>query len=150
MRFLLAAALAFLAALAPSRASATCAVIGDSVAEDLRPFFRECQISTQVGIGTAAITARVPARADVIVVSTGSNDYLTPGLPGRLQALRARAGSARVIWIRPVPQSAAAAVEAVASAHGDAVVAFEASRTDSQHIHPQSSATLAAAVRSHF
>ena len=150
MRLLVAAALALPAALTASHASATCAVIGDSIAQDLRGFFRECQVDVKIGIGTAAITSRVPGRADLIIVSAGSNDYLTPGLLARLQALRSRAGSARVVWIRPVPQAAAAAVEAVAHAHGDAVVSFEASRTDREGIHPQSNRALAAEIRRHF
>jgi hypothetical protein len=149
-RFVVAAALALPAALTASAASATCAVIGDSIAQDLRGFFRECSSDVKIGIGTAAITSRVPSHADVIIVSAGSNDYLTPGLLNRLQALRARAGSARVVWIRPVPQTAAAAVETVAHAHGDAVVSFEASRSDREGIHPQSNKALAAQIRQHL
>jgi hypothetical protein len=150
MRLLVAAALALPAVLAASHASASCAVIGDSIAEDLRGSFRECQVDVKIGIGTAKIASRVPSHADVIVVSAGSNDYLTPGVLARLQALRARAGSAKVIWIRPVPQAAADAVDAVAKAHGDTVVPFDVSRSDRQHIHPQSSKALAADIRRHF
>ncbi len=150
MRLLVAAVLALPAVLTVSHASATCAVIGDSIAEDLRGFFRECHVDVKIGIGTAAIASRVPGRADLIIVSAGSNDYLTPGLLTRLHALRSRAGSARVVWIRPVPQAAAIAVDTVAHAHGDAVVSFEASRTDRERIHPQSNKALAADIRRHF
>jgi len=150
MRLLVAAALAIPAIVTSSPASAACAVVGDSIAEDLRGFFRDCRFDVKIGIGTAAIAARVPSRADVIVVSAGSNDYLTPGLLARLQALRARAGAARVIWIRPVPQAAAVAVDTVARAHGDAVVSFAISRADHKRIHPQSSSALAAEIRRHF
>jgi hypothetical protein len=150
MRLPVAPVLAVLSILTASPASAACAVIGDSIAEDLRGYFRECQISVKLGIGTKAIAARVPARADLIVVSAGSNDYLTPGLLARLQALRTRAGKARVVWIRPAPTSAAAAVETVAHAHGDAVVSFAVSHTDREHIHPQSNKALAAEIRRHF
>ena len=147
---LLATTLAVLFIRSTTPASATCAVIGDSIAEGLRPFFRDCRFAVQIGIGTAAISSLVPGNADVIVVSAGSNDYLTPGLLARLQALRSRAGSARVIWIRPVPQAAAAAVDTVAQAHGDAVVAFVVSPTDPLRAHPLSSSTLAAEIRQHF
>jgi hypothetical protein len=147
---LVAAALALPAVLTASHASATCAVIGDSIAQDLRGFFRECQADVKIGIGTAGIASRVPGHADVIIVSAGSNDYLTPGLLARLQALRSRAGSARVVWIRPVPPAAAVAVDTVARAHGDAVVSFEASPTDREGIHPQSSKALAAEIRRRF
>jgi hypothetical protein len=147
---LLATTLAVLFIRSTTPASATCAVIGDSIAEGLRPFFRDCRFAVQIGIGTAAISSLVPGNADVIVVSAGSNDYLTPGLLARLQALRSRAGSARVIWIRPVPPAAAAAVDTVAQAHGDAVVAFVVSPTDPLRAHPLSSSTLAAEIRQHF
>jgi hypothetical protein len=133
-----------------SPASATCVVIGDSIAEGLRPFFRECRFAVQTGVGSAAIASRMQGNADVIVVSAGSNDYLTPGLLTRLQALRSRTGSARVVWIRPIPQAAATAVDTVAQAHGDAVVPFAVSPTDPLHVHPLSSSTLAAEIRRHF
>lgn len=142
---------AILALMVPrSAAHATCAVIGDSIAEDLRSFFRECRFDVKIGIGTKAISARVPRDADLIVVSAGSNDYLTPGLLPRLQALRSRSGSARVIWIRPAPQIAAAAVDTAAQAHGDPVVSFAVSPRDRERLHPQSNRTLAAAIRQHF
>jgi hypothetical protein len=150
MRPLLATIAAFLFLQSASPASTTCALIGDSIAEDLRPFLRECGFSGRLGIGTAAIIPLVPSNAEVIVVSAGSNDYLTPGLLGRMQALRARAGSARVIWIRPIPQIAATAVDTVAQAHGDAVVPFVVSRTDRERLHPQSNDTLAADIRKRF
>ena len=150
MRLLLATTLALLFMPSATPASATCAVIGDSIAEGLRPFFHECRFAVQVGIGTAAISSLVPGGADVIVVSAGSNDYLTPGLSARLQALRSRAGSARVIWIRPIPRVAATAVDAVAQAHGDAVVSFVVSSTDRERLHPQSNSALAAEIRRHF
>lgn len=151
MRFLLFAttlALLFLRSSAP--AAASCALIGDSIAADLRPFLRECGFAGRTGIGTAAIVSLVPRNAGVIVVSAGSNDYLTPGLLGRLQALRSRAASARVIWIRPVPQIAGSAVDTVAQSHGDAVVPFVVSRTDRERLHPQSNRDLAADIRRHF
>jgi len=144
------AALAFVAIMTASHAAATCAIVGDSIAVGLRSYFRECRTDAKIGIGTNAVAARVPGRADLIVLSAGSNDYRDPGLPRRLQALRARAGAARVIWIRPAPRSAASAVEKVAHAHGDAVVAFAVSRTDREHLHPQSSRALAAEIRRHF
>ena len=147
---LLATTLAVLFIRSTTPASATCAVIGDSIAEGLRPFFRDCRFAVQIGIGTAAISSLVPGNADVIVVSAGSNDYLTPGLLARLQALRSRAGSARVVWIRPIPRIAATAVDAVAQAHGDAVVSFVVSPTDRERLHPQSNSALAAEIRRHF
>jgi hypothetical protein len=145
-----AAAIALLATLPTSNAAATCALIGDSIAQDLREFFRECDAHVKLGIGTKAIAALMPAHVDVIIVSAGSNDYLTPGLLARLQAVRSRAGAVRVIWIRPAPKSAADAVDAVAHAHGDTVVPFAVSRRDREHLHPQSNETLAADISRHL
>jgi len=54
MRLLAATTIAFLATITPSHAAATCALIGDSIAEDLRSFFRECQANVKLGIGTKA------------------------------------------------------------------------------------------------
>jgi hypothetical protein len=150
MRLLAATAFAVFAIPAVAHASTACAIVGDSIAAELRGFFRECRVDAKIGIGTAAVTSRVPRDAHLIVVSAGSNDYQTSGLLGRLQTLRSRAGSARVIWIRPAPQSAAAAVDKVAHAHGDAVVPFAVSSTDREHLHPQSSQKLAADIRRHF
>src|SRR5215471_1038698 len=150
MRLVVAAAITLLATLSSAHAAPICALIGDSIAEDLRSFFRECQASVKLGIGTKAIAALVPAHADLIVVSAGSNDYLDPGLHSRLQAVRSRAGAARVIWIRPAPKSAAAAVDSVAHAHGDTVVPFVVSPRDRERLHPQSNQALAADIRRHF
>ena len=52
-------------------ASATCALIGDSIAADLRPLLRECRFAGRIGIGTAAIVSLVPSNVGVIVVSAG-------------------------------------------------------------------------------
>jgi hypothetical protein len=150
VRRLLATTLTLLVLGSTSPASARCALIGDSIAADLHALLRECSFSGRIGIGTAAIVPLVPSNAEVIVVSAGSNDYLTPGLSARLQALRSRAGAARVIWIRPIPRIAATAVDAVAQAHGDAVVSFVVSSTDRERLHPQSNSALAADIRRHF
>ena len=150
MRLFLSSILVLLFLQSATPASATCALIGDSIAEDLQPYLRECRFSGRLGIGTAAIVPLVPSNAEVIIISAGSNDYLTPGLLGRVQAVRSRAGSARVVWIRPIPQIAANAVDSVAQANGDAVVPFVVSRTDRERLHPQNNAALAADIRKAF
>ena len=150
MRLLLLGTTLALLFLSSTPASAACALIGDSIAADLRPLLRECRFAGRIGIGTAAIVSLVPSNAEVIVVSAGSNDYLPPGLSARLAALRSRAGSARVIWIRPIPRVAGTAVDVIAQAHGDAVVSFVVSSTDRERLHPQSNSALAAEIRRHF
>jgi hypothetical protein len=135
----------------PKQASAlSCAIVGDSIVDDLHAYFRDCRFDTKIGIGSAALVAHVPGNADIVVVSAGSNDYLSPRLIGSLEAVRARAGNARVIWVRPIPRRAAAAVDAVAGRHGDAVVSFAVSPTDRERLHPRSNSALASSIRKQF
>jgi hypothetical protein len=144
------AALGILCA-SPMQASAlSCAIVGDSIVDDLHAYFRDCHFDTKIGIGSAALVAHVPGNADVVVVSAGSNDYLSPRLIASLKAVRARAGAARVIWVRPIPRRAAEAVDTVASLHGDAVVSFAVSPTDRERLHPRSNSVLAASIRKQF
>jgi hypothetical protein len=150
LRLPVAAAVTLLAAVAAVHAAPTCALIGDSIAEDLRSFFPECHSNVKLGIGTKGIAALVPTHTDLIIVSAGSNDYLDPGLLSRLQAVRSRVAEARVIWIRPAPKRAADAVDTVARAHGDTVVPFVLSPRDRERLHPQSNKTLAGDIRRHF
>jgi hypothetical protein len=135
----------------PMQASAlSCAIVGDSIVDDLHAYFRDCRFETKIGIGSAALVARVPRGADIVVVSAGSNDYESPRLVDSLKAVRARAGAARVIWVRPIPRRAAEAVDAVASLHGDAVVSFAVSPTDRERLHPRSNSALASSIRKQF
>jgi hypothetical protein len=146
MRLLLATTLALLLIRSATPASATCAVIGDSIAQGLRPSFRECGFAVQIGIGTAAITSRVPGNADVIVVTIISPQACSPVCRrcDPAPARRASSGSDQST------QVAAAAVDTVAQANGDAVVPFVVSPADRLRVHPQSSSTLAAEIRRHF
>jgi hypothetical protein len=127
------AALALLASGAPACAQHPCLIAGDSIAVDIGRHAPQCVTDARIGIGSAAIVARVtPAR--LVVISAGSNDPDNPRLAKNLEAMRARAGDARVVWIVPVDPRAAAAVMAVARAHGDRAVPFIAAR---DHVHPK-------------
>ena len=116
----------------------------------MHAYFRDCRFETKIGIGSAALAARVPRGVDIVVVSAGSNDYESPRLIESLKAVRARAGAARVIWVRPIPRRAAEAVDAVANLHGDAVVSFAVSSTDRERLHPRSNSALASSIRKQF
>jgi hypothetical protein len=110
-----------------------CLIAGDSIALDVAAYAPHCAVDAKIGIGSAAIVARVrPART--VVISAGSNDPDNPRLAANLAAMRARADTAHVVWIVPVHPRAAVAVIAVAHARGDQVVPFVAAR---DHVHPK-------------
>src|SRR5712675_531166 len=61
----------------PARA-ASCLIAGDSIAVEVGRFV-PCTIDAKVGIGSAAIVARVRP-ATTVVISSGSNDPFNPRL----------------------------------------------------------------------
>ncbi len=112
---------------------AGCLVAGDSIAVDVGRYAPQCATDARIGIGSAAIVARVrPAR--LVVISAGSNDPDNPRLADNLERMRVRAGAARVVWIVPVDPRAAAAVRAVARKRGDELVTFVPAR---DRVHPR-------------
>jgi hypothetical protein len=126
-------ALALLAATAMAQAASSCLIAGDSIALDVGRYAPNCALDARIGIGSAAIIARVRP-ATLVVVSAGSNDPDNPRLVRNLEAMRARAGQGRVVWILPTHPRAAAAMLAVARQHGDAAVPFAAAR---DNVHPK-------------
>lgn len=128
--------------LAAAPAHASCAVVGDSIADGVSPSIEECLSDAKGGIPSADVVARVHS-ADILFVSAGSNDPNNPRLEDNLKAIRAKA-SGRVVWISPMNRTAALAVERVAALHGDPVVHFE---PGPDGIHPKSYDDLATALR---
>jgi hypothetical protein len=98
------------------------------------PYFHGCASNVKIGIPSGAIVSRTPSGQDVVVVSAGSNDPANPALLKNLEAIRARAGNAAVIWILPIAARPRALVQQVASKHKDRVVSFAAGR-DGVHPH---------------
>jgi hypothetical protein len=120
--------------------SASCALVGDSIAVEAARYMPACKLNAKIGIPSGAVIARVDPSAEINVVSAGSNDPDEPDLRANLERIRARAK--RMIWILPAIPSARAAVREVAARHGDAVVAF----VPRDGVHPASAATLAQAI----
>jgi hypothetical protein len=119
----------------------SCAIVGDSIAVGVGQYMRSCRVNAKIGISSSAVIDRVDRSADVNVVSAGSNDPDNPNLRANLERIRSHAK--RTVWILPVPAQARAAVEAVAAAHGDAVVSFTPS---ADRLHPRSEAALARSI----
>jgi hypothetical protein len=137
---LLIAAVGLVLAFVP--ASASCAIVGDSIAVSVGRFIEECLVDAKSGIPSAEVIPRVHP-ADVLFVSAGSNDPRNPRLEDNLRMIRAKA-SAAVVWIVPISPTAAVAVERVAATHDDPIVRFEPS---SDGVHPKSYSDLAIALR---
>jgi hypothetical protein len=123
-------------------AALSCAIVGDSIAEDLALYMHQCAVNAKIGIGSAAIIERVPAGYGLVVISSGSNDPQNSSLEKNLRAARERA-TGRVIWILPADQRARATVIRVASERGDPVIGFPPGRDG---VHPKSYQDLAAFV----
>jgi hypothetical protein len=119
-----------------------CLVAGDSIALDVARYAPRCAADARIGIGSAAIVARVRP-APLVVISAGSNDPGNPHLLRNLVAMRVRAAVSTVVWIMPVDARAALAVATVARGAGDRTVAFAPAR---DHVHPNCPRCLAAAI----
>ena len=121
---------------------AGCTLIGDSIAFEVARIVKECAVDAKSGLSSAQVIDRVHPD-DVLFVSAGSNDWNNPRLEENLEAIRGRA-SARVVWISPAPPVGAAAVDHIASFHGDGVIHFEVSP---DMVHPESYEALAEQIR---
>ena len=119
-----------------------CLIAGDSIALALARDAPLCAVDAEVGIGSAAVAARVRP-VPLVVVSAGSNDPDNPRLVRNLLEIRIRAGVSPVVWVVPADRRAAAAVIAVARLAHDRTVAFVPGRDG---VHPQCPRCLAAAI----
>ncbi len=124
------------------QARPACLIAGDSIAVDIAHHAPQCATDAKIGIGSAAIVARVHP-APLVVVSAGSNDPDNPRLVRNLTEIRVRAGFSKVVWVTPINATAALAVAVVARRAGDRTVAFVPAR---DHVHPQCPRCLAAAI----
>lgn len=121
--------------------SASCAIVGDSIAVGAGQYLRSCKLNAKIGIPSRAVIDRVDPSADINVVSAGSNDPDNPALRENLERIRQRAN--HTIWILPVVPRAREIVRAVATQHGDPIVSFAPS---GDQVHPKSENELARAI----
>lgn len=107
-------------------------VIGDSIAESLKPFLGGLKYDTKVAISSGAIIDKVRSGFDILVVSAGSNDVgaknvHASGLLTNLEKIVERANSCgikHIIWISPALSAAREPVEKVAQSHHHDVIRF--------------------------
>ena len=81
----------------PGQRADICLIAGDSIALDIARHAPQCAADAKIGIGSAAIVARVHP-APLVVISAGSNDPDNPRLVRNLTEIRVRAGFSRVVW----------------------------------------------------
>lgn len=129
-------------ALLTSTASASCFVMGDSIAYGTAMSLPACQSNAKIGLNTQQALSRfaqIPA-ADTTVISLGVNDR-NSSLPTirNLEAIRSRVKSKRVVWILPTSYELEKRqdVAKVAAAHGDRTVNVDR-LIGADHIHPTS------------
>ena len=115
-----------------------CAVIGDSIAVGLGPYFPVCETHGKIG-ATSGVIVGLTRDASVAVISAGSNDPTNPSLLRNLRRIRAKI-SGKVAWVLPIHPTARAAVLRVARENGDHTVSFTPAR---DRVHPKSYRALA-------
>ena len=86
--------------------SASCALVGDSIAHGAAVFAPHCLRATWPGLNSKRWVdrfGRAPVQADTVVISMGTNEQRDPALQGLL-TLRSRIQASRVMWIALRPQ----------------------------------------------
>lgn len=134
-RMVLTAALA--AMMSATNASASCLVIGDSLAVGVGRQMPECRTVARSGISSQAYLARPleQYREDFIVVSLGVNDGPHAN-EHALRVLRSRLTASRVIWLAPNRHSIHVSVAQIAHSYGDPVLSLtKPSRLSSDRLH---------------
>lgn len=126
-----------------------CLIIGDSIAQGVSQFEKQCVSYTQVGISpknfNQKYSNKYPKDKATTVISLGSNN------PGSKEALvqdlsktRNTLTSQKIIWILPHNNRLKGIVREVAEHFGDEYVEFEVSK---DNVHPKSYKTLDNKIR---
>jgi lysophospholipase L1-like esterase len=93
-----------------------CIIVGDSIAQGMAHYAKECHSVAQVGINTSNFVKKFPhiERADITVVSIGTNDgNKNTHTVDNLRAFRKTVKSLGVIWLLPNPKKFPVAFDAV-------------------------------------
>lgn len=117
----------------------TCFVLGDSIGVGVAAFLPQCAADVRGGISAAQADFHAVIRADLTIISLGSNAGPADG--EHLAAIRSKM-SGRVVWLLP-PARCRELVIAIAALHHDHVVDVRSSTTlptgaTASHIHPDS------------
>lgn len=123
-----------------------CTAIGDSIAVGVGQQLR-CEIMAQVGRATSAQAASMKwVNRDLVIISLGSNDPMSPTLLQDLRRVRAQVVAERVVWVVPYHRGAASAVYRVAEERRDGMVDLRLFATKDR-VHPVSYGEVAANVK---
>ena len=120
-----------------------CLAIGDSIAVGVGQAMH-CTVRAHVGWPSSKIvTLSNGVRAELCIISAGSNDPKIPKLIVNLKKIRNNLNCNRVVWIKPVNRTASAAVSA-AMRGTDSSVSFVPGK---DNVHPKSYNSLAKSIK---
>jgi hypothetical protein len=120
-----------------------CIAVGDSIAVGTGQAMH-CTVRAHVGWSSSKIvTLSNGVKAELCIISAGSNDPKNPKLIVNLKKIRNNLDCNKVVWIKPINPTAANAVLA-AKKGNDSVVSFTPSK---DKVHPKSYSTLANSIK---
>lgn len=114
-----------------------CLILGDSIAQGVHMFRKECDAYTQVGINSSKFVKRYSVQrlsATTVIISLGTNDSPDMNTYKSLEKLRKNVKAKRVYWILPAQYTTARDhVEMIASVHGDTMIRIPYLSKDGYH-----------------
>ena len=120
-----------------------CVAVGDSIAVGTGQAMH-CVVRAHVGWSSnKIITLSNGVKAELCIISAGSNDPKNPKLIVNLKRIRNNVDCDKVVWIKPVNSTAAKAVF-TAKNPSDSVISFTPSK---DNVHPKNYRTLANAIK---
>jgi hypothetical protein len=115
-----------------------CIAIGDSIAVGTGKAL-SCEVRAHVGWPSSKIINLANgAKAELCIISAGSNDPNNPKLLLNLKTIRGKIDCVKVVWILPVNPKASSTVRKAAA--GDKVVSFTPGK---DNVHPKNYNVLA-------
>ena len=103
-----------------------CLILGDSIAQGVHMFRKECTAYTQAGINSSKFLKKYSVQrlsAEVVVISLGTNDSDDMNTYANVKKLRKKIKAKRVYWILPVEFSKQRDhVEMVAAENDDVMI----------------------------
>lgn len=116
-----------------------CVAVGDSIAVGTGKAMG-CEIRAHVGWSSSKIVNLANGvKAELCVISAGSNDPKNPKLLINLKTIRGKIDCVKVVWIQPINPTAAAAVRNARKSN-DSVVTFSPTK---DNVHPKNYYDLA-------
>lgn len=120
-----------------------CIAVGDSIAVGTGQAMH-CTVRAHVGWPSGKIiTLSNGVKAELCIISAGSNDPKNPKLVVNLKKIRNNVNCKKVVWIKPVNSTAANAVYSAKNAT-DSIVSFTPSK---DNVHPKSYKALVNSIK---